>query len=813
MAKSRSGRSPRSSSKSVASPSHTGARTDDRPWNPASAGSSRPTRRTWNPASAGLSAALPLRWIALAIGVGALIIRLLYLWQIRRAPFFTVLMGDSKGYDAWARQIAAGDWIGHDVFYQAPLYPYFLGFIYSVAGHNVLAVRIAQSCLGALSCVLIAHAAWRLFSTRAAIIAGFVMALYPSAIFFDGLLQKTALDAFFTSVALWIISGMLSAAATTGAWFGLGITMGALSLTRENALALVVLLLGWCLFGAPGTGSVRLKPDPTAEPKNAEPQNPEPSNPERRNLEPRNLAPSTQNPAPNSSQAPPLTRRVVHAAAFLVGLSLLLLPVAIRNYAVGGGFYLTTSQFGPNLFLGNNARTDGTAGSLIAGRGSVEYERQDAIDIAERAAGHPLTPAEVSSYWTGQTLAFIRSSPWAWTKLMIRKVVLLWNRSEAFDTESQESYAEWSPLLRAGNLIGHFGVLVPLAFLGIFATWADRRRLAILYAIVLVYGASVVLFFIYARYRYPLVPFLMLFAAAGLAALPDFVRRMTPSRRWQLALAIALVAVFTNWPALSATGNRAVTEHNLGAALQTEGQLDAAIVHYRRAIAINPDYAPSYSNLGAALLATGQTADAITAYQRALAIDPDFTDAQFNLGNAFLRQERYKDAIAQFQRIVQRSPTAVDARTNLGVALVADGRLDEGIAELETAVRLAPRSAETQRALGEALGNRGRFDEAVDHLRQATVLAPSDGQAYYALGHVLLQQQRPSEAAAQLQRAAELPPVPVEVLNELGVAFASTGRIDDAIAQFRLAIQREPNFAEAQQNLRAALAEQQRRPR
>ena len=104
------------------------------------------------------------------------------------------------------------------------------------------------------------------------------------------------------------------------------------------------------------------------------------------------------------------------AAAFIIGVALLLVPVAIRNYAVGGGFYLTTSQFGPNLYLGNNARTDGTAGSLIGGRGSSEYERQDAIDLAERATGRRLTPGEVSSYWTSQTLAFIRSQPGSWRR-------------------------------------------------------------------------------------------------------------------------------------------------------------------------------------------------------------------------------------------------------------------------------------------------------------------------------------------------------------------------------------------------------------
>src|SRR5260221_96646 len=68
--------------------------------------------------------ALTVGWLLSVFGI-ALTVRLVHVWQIRRAPFFSVLMGDSRSYDEWARRIAGGDWIGRDVFYQAPLYPYF----------------------------------------------------------------------------------------------------------------------------------------------------------------------------------------------------------------------------------------------------------------------------------------------------------------------------------------------------------------------------------------------------------------------------------------------------------------------------------------------------------------------------------------------------------------------------------------------------------------------------------------------------------------------------------------------------------------
>ena len=92
----------------------------------------------------------------------ALAVRLVHVWQMRATPFFSVLLGDSRGYDEWARRIAAGEWIGRDVFYQAPLYPYFLGVIYAVADTISCSSAIVQALIGSASCVLLAIAAARL---------------------------------------------------------------------------------------------------------------------------------------------------------------------------------------------------------------------------------------------------------------------------------------------------------------------------------------------------------------------------------------------------------------------------------------------------------------------------------------------------------------------------------------------------------------------------------------------------------------------------------------------------------------------------
>src|SRR6478735_8555931 len=144
---------------------------------------------------------------ALVIFAVAFAVRLLHIWQIKSTPFFDVLMGDANGYDQWAQRLAAGDWVGTDVFYQAPLYPYFLGVVYAIFGRDLLIVRIVQALIGSASCVLLGMAGARLFSKRAGLIAGLALALWAPAIFFDGLLQKSVLDIFFMCLSLWLISG------------------------------------------------------------------------------------------------------------------------------------------------------------------------------------------------------------------------------------------------------------------------------------------------------------------------------------------------------------------------------------------------------------------------------------------------------------------------------------------------------------------------------------------------------------------------------------------------------------------------------
>ena len=115
-------------------------------------------------------------------------------------------------YDQWARDIAQGNWFGTGVFYQTPLYPYFLAGIYGLFGHSLTIVRLIQAVGGAAACVLVALAGRAFFSRKVGLIAGALLAGYAPALFFDGLIQKAALDLFFMALLLFLLGRLRSEA-------------------------------------------------------------------------------------------------------------------------------------------------------------------------------------------------------------------------------------------------------------------------------------------------------------------------------------------------------------------------------------------------------------------------------------------------------------------------------------------------------------------------------------------------------------------------------------------------------------------------
>ena len=594
------------------------------------------------------------RWSLLVFGV-ALALRGVLLFELSPERLFDLKLGDGRVYHFWAQKIAGGDWIGDTVFYQAPLYPYFVAVVYRIAGESLLMLRLIQIVIGATSCALLTQAGWRLFSSKwVGVGAGLALSCYPPVLFSDVSLQKSVLDVFFVCAILAVLSEIaIRGRPRLLPLLGLGVGLGALVLTRENTLVFAPVLAAW----------LALLP----------------------------------------AEAP--RARVLRVGLFAAGLVLVLMPVALRNWSISGDLHLTTSQFGHNLYIGNNPNADGTYQALLFARGEPLVERDDAVAIVERSLGRSATAAEVSDFYAERAFEYIRSQPLDWIALLGRKLLLAVNAVELVDTVDHYTFVRYSHLLRATNGLLHFGVLAPLALLGMWLTRAQWRRLWPLYGLLAAYGATLLLFYIFGRYRLPLVPILLLFAAAGVAALGELVR----SRAWrELALALGLtagMAVLANWPLLDERYMESVTRYNLANELAKLGLADRAIEEYEEAIELHADNALANHNLGVLLARKRKFGTAQRYIERALEIAPDYAEAHINLARVKLDSYDPAGAIESYRKGLALEPGQADVHVELGKVLLAQGDRAGAEQSFSQALAIDPQHQSARQALSELRGS------------------------------------------------------------------------------------------------------------
>ena len=687
--------------------------------------------------------------ICVLIFVLAMAVRGLHLRQIRTAPFFDLPMGDAEIYDVWARQIAGGDWLGNKVFYHPPLYAYFLAAIYRVLGSSVLIVRLIQIIIGSFSCVLLADSGRRLFSKPIGLLAGLMLALYAPAIFYDALFHKSALDSFFLCLTIWLLS-LLTAGPCRGLlWFSAGLVMGCMVLTRENALIFIAVIIFWLLVHHRNLGS----------------------------------------------------RRLVFAAVFLAGSAILLVPVAIRNKVIGGHYLLTTSNFGRNFYIGNGENATGFYRPMRQGRGHARFELDDDTQLAEKAAGRKLGPAEVSAYWTRQTIKYIRSNPARWLSLMLKKAVLVCNAAEIADTEDQYTYMSWSAPLRLSGCVCHFGLIAPLALFGLCATWGQRKKLWLFYLMLAGYAASVVIFYVFGRYRYPMVPFLVLFASAGLVEARRFLRNTSTAHIVACVAAIIAAGVVSNWPIVPKTIMQAMTLTNIGSEFILRGNLQEAVKYYRQAIQISPDYAEAHANLAVVLESENRFEEAAIHYRRVVQLRPDDTEVHYKLGKILSAQGKSEEAAGEYEIVLEAEPNSFEAHYNLGNILKSRGELDKAVSHYYKALTVKSDDADTHNNLANALRQQGKTDDAISHYLLAIRIKPDYATAHSNLGYVLMDKGQLDEAIVHIEQAAGLTKYQnATILSSLSAAYAAKGRFDEATKTALKAL----NIAVAERNDRLA---------
>jgi hypothetical protein len=149
----------------------------------------------------------------------------------------------------------------------------------------------------------------------------------------------------------------------------------------------------------------------------------------------------------------------------------------------------------------------------------------------------------MNAYWYRRFASHVAGHPLAWTRLLLRKTYALLNDWEQYNNKTYAFQKVQSPWLRF-NPLG-WGVLLVL---GVAGAWRLQRqapaRAGELGLVAAVYAAGVVLFFVSARFRMPLVP-LLCGLAGGALARPVLWRELSPPGKSALALSLFAAGLLT----------------------------------------------------------------------------------------------------------------------------------------------------------------------------------------------------------------------------------------------------------------------------
>ena len=740
----------------------------------------------------------------------ALIVRLIYVWQISSMPLFEAPIIDAEMYDLSAMKILQSA-AEKKPFYQAPLYSYFLALVYRIFGHDYLVPRLLQSAIGAINCVMVALIGKRLFGGREGLLAGCIAALYGPLIHFEGELLRPVLIIFF---GLSTILCILSWSEDRPIWAAIaGLLMGLSAITRENILIVlpVIVIYLWI-----------------------------------------------------SSKK---SRR--HAPVLFIALTIIpIIPVTVNNYKKSGDLVPVSTQGGMNFYIGNSAHSDRLTG-LQPG---IEWEKM-AFSPREELGPDP-KPSEFQSWFIKKALKDISQSPAGWIGKLVKKLYLVFYGEELTPNSNLDLYRERSFLLRiliskCGPLFIPFGLLFPFFVLGIGAKGAHRDKW-LLIGFIIAYSLSLMLFHVRARYRVPIVPLMIPFAAAGILYLIKQIKIQDVKKTAHCLFVLAFFTVLVNAPLVDVSfAKRFPKNYFIGLALYKKGQDELALEEFEKGLEKDPHFPELRRVYGHTLIRRGRLEEGLEQITMARNLAPDYAPIRKDLGklyqekaeklkarintrsndnSAIIDEAELLEEIRQLQEIAMSEYEAAEkydpydesikyelallydqagypdkfkkklkeyaaqhmkGNPDYAIGLVLDqlGRLDAAAVHYNAALRKTSNKADIHNKLGVVYFKKAAYEKAKDHFVESLRIESENDKAHFYLGNILEMFGRHKEAIAHFTESLRINPDNALAHNNLAIALVQQRDLAKAIEHYADALRLDPKSAEFHNNMGVAFFE------
>jgi hypothetical protein len=582
-----------------------------------------------------------------SIVVLGILFRMAYLEDYRLTKVFQPLpFSDSYFYAQRAQDIVAGKFLSPKIFISWPLYAYVLAFLFKISGAKILFVYGVHFLMGVGNAAAVYFIGRRLFNPAAGFFASLLCLSYGTFMFYEGLLIYTTLSLLLNSFFLLFILRSPEPV-TRRRSFLAGVFLGVCTLAQANLVLFGPVFFFRALWH-----------------KKAE-----------------------------------LRRGIATASLFAAGFFLMAGIAAGMNYLADKDPVLFSRNAGLNIFLGNNPEANGVFRCPAYLTATQEGMYRDAKITAQMAAGRELRSSEVSRFWIGRSITFVREQPRAFLRLLARKV--LFSPGEFF---SDPEFKFVFPSVRVLKILFlDLRLILPLAIAGMILAARKWKDCFFLYAATAAALVNIPLFFFQAKLRIGAVPFLAVFAGYAVYAVGSKLRQKKFTYALLLTAGITAFGFFLGRP--FSAGKAAAFEDAYAA---YRYHFDTAMYYETKA-----DYSRALEEL-----------------KLARDIRPNNHHVLFCLGVAVYQLNDFKAAEDYFYQAIRVFPLYIDAHYNLGFLFNQQGRFEEAAAVLRTAVYFDPDDPGSRFELARAYEGMKDFEKAKAELRQAlsrgTALSPAE---------------------------------------------------------------------------------------
>lgn len=224
------------------------------------------------------------------------------------------------------------------------------------------------------------------------------------------------------------------------------------------------------------------------------------------------------------------------------------------------------------------------------------------------------------------------------------------------------------------------------------------------------------------------------------------------------------------------------------------GELDAALVQLKTAVAAAPADAESHRLLGVAYRADEQYGESADAFRAAIRLNRRDERSLIALADVLIAARKSSDAQRALEDATETIAESGQAHYNLGRLYQALGRHRDALLELERAIQIQPivGLSTLYQAVGVVHFRETSFDMAIAAQAKRIELNPNDALAHRALGELYIQQDRHDEALAEFIAALLIDPRNADAYAAVAQLHQRLGRYADAIEASQRALALDP---------------------